>query len=177
MSRPRRRPLTAASAAVRRFTAGCSPPAGIPRLALLALLVPLALFGGALGALGCGDPDARARCAQCGMYADAAPQWTAHATSSGGAALAFDGPKCLFRYAAAHAPDGLRALRVTEYYTQEARPADALLYVRGSDLRSPMGADLVPVEGEAAAAEFARDHGGDVLRYAEITPEVLAALE
>lgn len=117
------------------------------------------------------------RCAQCGMYADAAPQWLATARDSGGALLQFDGPKCMLRYAAgAGAGRGLQ-LSVTEYYSQTTKPVEALLFVRGSDLRSPMGRDLVPVEGRDAANDFARDHGGDVLTFAEITPAVLAGLD
>jgi nitrous oxide reductase accessory protein NosL len=142
----------------------------------------LALLTLALAALlwaGCGQSEARPRCAQCGMYADAAPQWIARATGPepDSAALAFDGPKCLFRYAAAQGPERVRALRVTEYYTQQERPDDAVLYVRGSDLRSPMGEDLVPVEGREAAEAFVRDHGGEVLSRADITDAVLTALQ
>jgi nitrous oxide reductase accessory protein NosL len=111
------------------------------------------------------------------MYADDAPQWAARARERSGATLHFDSPKCLLRYAAAADASRALALTVTEYYTQTARPAEAVLYVRGSDLRSPMGADLVPVEGREAAEAFARDHGGDVLTLGEITPAVLARLE
>ena len=71
----------------------------------------------------------------------------------------------------------MRALRLTEYYTQAERPAEALLYVRGSDLMSPMGADLVPIEGREAAEGFARDHGGEVLTRGQVTSAVLSALE
>lgn len=117
------------------------------------------------------------RCAQCGMYADAAPQWLATARDSAGTVLQFDGPKCMLRYAAGADAARRLQLSVTEYYSQTARPADTLLYVRGSDLRSPMGRDLVPVDGRDAATDFARDHGGDVLTFAELTPEVLAGLD
>lgn len=142
----------------------------------MVLGVTLALSTVALVA--CGSPrDERPRCAQCGMYADDAPQWAASAREPGGATLHFDGPKCLLRYVAAAGAGRDLALTVTEYYSQTSRPADGLLYVRGSDVRSPMGRDLVPVDGQEAAAEFARDHGGDVLTFAEITPAVLAGLE
>lgn len=126
----------------------------------------------------CGSStDERPRCAQCGMYADAAPQWVANAHEPGGVVRHFDGPKCMFRYAAAAGAGRDLELSVTEYYSQTTQPAEGLLYVRGSDLRSPMGRDLVPLDGREAAAEFTRDHGGDVLTFGEITPAVLAGLD
>ena len=41
--------------------------------------------------------------------------------------------------------------------------ADAVLYVVGSDVLGPMGADLVPVSGPDAAKRFASEHGGRVV--------------
>ena len=146
------------------------------RACTLLLGVTLALTSAALVACG-STSDERPRCAQCGMYADDAPQWAASAREPGGATQHFDGPKCLLRHAAAAGAGRDLTLTVTEYYSQTSRRADALLYVRGSDLRSPMGADLVPLDGREAAEAFARDHGGDVLTFGEITPAVLAGLE
>lgn len=141
-----------------------------PLEAAVAMVVVLTL-------LACSNAEPRPRCAQCGMYADSAPAWAAAATGPEGATLRFDAPKCLFRYAAAQGPERVRALRLTEYYTQAERPAEALLYVRGSDLMSPMGADLVPIEGREAAEGFARDHGGEVLTLSQVTSAVLSALD
>lgn len=138
--------------------------------------VTLAVSSAALVACG-STSDERPRCAQCGMYADDAPQWAASAREPGGVTLHFDGPKCMLRYAAAAGAGRDLTLTVTEYYSQTSRPAAEMLYVRGSDLRSPMGADLVPLDGREAAEAFARDHGGDVLTFGEITPAVLAGLE
>ena len=87
-----------------------------PLEAAVAMVVVLTL-------LACSNAEPRPRCAQCGMYADSAPAWAAAATGPEGATLRFDSPKCLFRYAAAQGPERLRALRLTEYYTQAERPA------------------------------------------------------
>ncbi len=121
--------------------------------------------------------EARARCAQCGMFTDTAPQWRATAATSAGAELAFDSPKCLFRYRSAHAEVDVASLRVREYYSQTEAPATGLVYVHGSDLRSPMGRDLVPLSDEEAAAAFRADHGGESVTFEGITEALLAGLD
>ena len=122
-----------------------------------------------------GAREERPRCAQCGMFADAAPQWAARADADE-TTLRFDSPKCLFRYHAAH-PDTLMRLRVRGYYSHEELDAEAGVYVRGSDLQSPMGADLVPLSDADAAAEFIEGHGGEAVSYGEIDAALLRGLD
>ena len=51
-------------------------------------------------------------------------------------------------------------------------------FVVGSDVLGPMGHELVPFAREAEAREFLRDHRGkQVLRFAEVTPALLKALD
>ena len=112
-----------------------------------------------------------ARCAQCGMRVDMVPEWTAGLGDE-----RFDAPKCLFRWAAEHdraATEGW----VMEYYSGERRPAFEVLYVAGSDVLSPMGDDLVPVEGRESAERFAADHGGRVVEPGAIDAALLASLD
>jgi nitrous oxide reductase accessory protein NosL len=52
---------------------------------------------------------------------------------------------------------------VTEYYGRTRRAFDQVVYVDGSDVLGPMGADLVPVAPRERAEEFVRDHGGTIL--------------
>ena len=132
----------------------------------------------ALAVLACGGeaPTERPRCAQCGMYADGAPAWRGDAEDAQGHTLAFCSPKCLLRHRAAHAGE-IRNARLRDYYGQAERPVTELWYVRGSDLRSPMGDDLVPLGDEAAATEFAADHGGEALSFESIDGTVLQSLD
>ena len=52
------------------------------------------------------------------------------------------------------------------------------VYVLGSDVLGPMGHELVPHEDEAEAKEFMADHKGRrIFRFAEVTPELLDALD
>ena len=66
----------------------------------------------------------------------------------------------------------------TDYYTTRPIKARDAVYVRGSDVLGPMGAELVPLENDALAESFRADHGGEPpLAFDEIDRTVLEALE
>lgn len=134
----------------------------------------LALLASLLAAsCGRGPTEAEAeavRCATCGMVVASDSGWRA-----GTATSMFDSPKCLLRSVlrGGNAADAW----VIEYYSQERRPAREMLYVTGSDLESPMGRDLVPVDGRDAAERLRADHGGErVLAWDQIDAELVEAL-
>ncbi|MGE0789405.1 MAG: nitrous oxide reductase accessory protein NosL [Sandaracinaceae bacterium] len=107
------------------------------------------------------------RCAGCGMLVASDSGWRAGARDASGAELAFDAPKCLFRYQLAH--PGTEDAWVIEYYGQTRQRADEVLYVIGSDLEGPMGPDLVPVRDRAEAERLLTDHRGDaILEVADV---------
>lgn len=128
-----------------------------------------------LAMLGCSAASERPRCAECGMLADADPRFAAGA-SRGDEALGFDAPKCLFRYLRGPRGAGAHGAWVTSYYEQRRVPAERAVYVVGSDVRSPMGEDLVPLEDRASADEFVAGHGGRVIDHAAIDPALLDRL-
>ncbi len=109
----------------------------------------------------CGE-SGRPRCAQCGMFADTAPAWT---VESGDAR--YDAPKCALR---AEGPNP--ALRFRGYYEGELRPGADYRFVLGSDVRGPMGDDLVPVRPEQVD-HFIADHGGRALAFNAIDTALL----
>lgn len=95
-----------------------------------------------------------------------------------GRALAFDAPRCLFQYRATPEGQGLRDPWVIEHYGPGDRqtPATAVRFVRGSDVRGPMGPDLVPV-AEESVERFRRDHGGSpALAFEQVTGEIVRGL-
>jgi nitrous oxide reductase accessory protein NosL len=105
------------------------------------------------------------RCAHCGMLV--AGDWLAcGATQADGGPVVFDTPKCLFGYLASAAGAGASEAWVTEYYGRTRQPVDRVVYVDGSDVSGPMGADLVPIAPRERAEEFVRDHGGTILDLA-----------
>ncbi len=137
-----------------------------------AFMILFALFVGAA----CGSSDrsepasSPGRCDTCGMRVTPDDGWRA-----GAEGLTFDSPKCLFRHASRHGT--LTEPWVIEYYAQERRDATELLYVTGTDLRSPMGADLVPVDGREAAERMRTDHEGElILAFDEIEPALIESL-
>lgn len=49
-----------------------------------------------------------------------------------------------------------------------------LTYVVGSDVQGAMGPDFVPFSSEDDAQAFADEHGGDLVAYDDITPELVS---
>ena len=120
---------------------------------------------------------ATARCAHCGMRVPADSTWRAGLSTASGEALLFDAPKCMFRVLRGERGANARDAWVIEYYSSERRPASSLLYVLGSDVESPMGRDLVPIEGRERAERFLRDHHAQrVLTYDEVTAAIVDEL-
>jgi copper chaperone NosL len=124
-------------------------------------------------------------CAVCGMLVARHPEWLAQVVYEDGSQAFFDGPKDLFkyllrpeRYAADKRGVETTAVLVTSYYVGAATDARQAFYVVGSDVTGPMGAELVPHPTLEAAEEFARDHHGErIVRFDDVTPELLNELE
>jgi nitrous oxide reductase accessory protein NosL len=101
------------------------------------------------------------------------------------AVLYFDGPKDMFRFLfdpAKYLPGRSRAqvgsVWVTDYYSLALIDGSTALYVRGSDILGPMGAELIPFAKEEEAKEFMNDHKGQgLLSFAEVTPGVIGSLD
>ena len=65
-----------------------------------------------------------------------------------------------------------------DYYSLAFIDGRQAFYVIGSNVRGPMGKELVPFAGRADADGFLHDHQGKkVLRFGEITPATLKELE
>lgn len=125
---------------------------------------------------------ARDRCPVCGMFVAKYPDFAAQLVTGGGEVLHFDGVKDLMkRYlgtAGGKATPDARAVWVKDYYSLRWIDGRGAFFVEGGDVYGPMGRELVPLETEAAAREFLKDHKGvRVLKFEEITPEVLKRLE
>ena len=121
------------------------------------------------------------RCPVCGMLVAPYPEWTAQVRHGDGATVFFDGCKDLFKYllmfeiyAPRHVRRDVAAVFVTNYYDGEAIAARTALFVTGSDVMGPMGAELVPHRSFEAAEDFLKDHHGTrILRFDEIDESVL----
>lgn len=124
-------------------------------------------------------------CPICGMFVTKYPQWVATLVFQDGTARHFDGAKDLFKYLfdlAKYAPgrsrDDIAIIAATEYYGLARIDARGAWYVVGSDVLGPMGHELVPLATATDAEEFLGDHKGTaILRFDDVTPEILAGLD
>lgn len=130
-------------------------------------------------------PGPRDTCPVCGMFVAKYPEWVATVLYLDGHAHHFDGAKDMFKYlldlikwAPGHRKEDIAAIRVTEYYGLTRVDAQNAYYVIRSDVLGPMGHELIPFQTREDAEEFMADHSGRrVLRFPEVTPSLLDALD
>jgi len=130
-------------------------------------------------------PGPRELCPVCGMVVAKYPDWIAAITWRDGHTHYFDGAKDLFkfffdlpRYAPGHRREAIQSILVTEYYDLRRIDARQAWYVIGSDVRGPMGHELIPLASQADAEEFMRDHQGRrILRFEQVTRALPEALD
>lgn len=130
-------------------------------------------------------PGAADKCPVCGMFVAKYTDFAAQLQFKDGSALFFDGPKDLFKYylglaapQAGRKPADVTAVFVTGYYKLAPIDGRKAYYVTGSDVSGPMGRELIAFDKEADAREFKKDHKGKaVLRFREVTPDVIKGLE
>ena len=155
------------------------------RLGAVLALVLLASAPAAAEEVGPRKPTDASRCPVCGMLVARHPDWLAQIVLAEDEVLFFDGAKDLFRFlldpedrpGAARARESGVAF-VTSYYDREAIHARDALFVIGSDVLGPMGAELIPHASREEAEEFRRDHGGSaILGFHEVTREILVRLD
>jgi nitrous oxide reductase accessory protein NosL len=131
------------------------------------------------------DPGVKDTCPVCGMFVAKYPEWIATVQYKDGHAHHFDGAKDMFKYlfdlhrwAPGHKAANIQTIGVTEYYGLTRIDAREALYVIGSDVLGPMGHELVPLESEADAEAFLRDHKGTrILRFDEVDKSLPAKLD
>jgi copper chaperone NosL len=130
-------------------------------------------------------PTPKDKCPVCGMFVYKYPDWVAQAVFRDGSRIFFDGVKDQIKfyfkvpqYQPGKSRGEITILYVTDYYSLENIEGTRAYYVIGSDVFGPMGKELIPFGKEAEAQEFLKDHKGKrILRFQEITPEVLKTLD
>ena len=124
-------------------------------------------------------------CPVCGMLVSKYPNWVAVVVYKDDHAHFFDGAKDFFKFLATpgkydtrHSVDRVAAMWVTEFYGLTRIDARKAFYVIGSDVLGPMGHELVPLETEADALDFLKEHKGRrIVSFDQVTPEMIAALD
>ena len=122
-------------------------------------------------------------CGKCGMYPAKYPRWQSQIIFKDGSMTPFDGCKCMFNfmsamdnYDKAHSMDDLAAVWVKDFNSGKWIDGTEAHFVVGSKMMGPMGKELIPFADQAAAMKFHQEQGGNMMMYAEITPEVLKSL-
>jgi copper chaperone NosL len=147
---------------------------------LVLIVVYLVVIATVAAAEGPPPPGPKDRCAVCGMFVAQHPNWIAAIIEADGSRHYFDGPKDLFRFLLREGGSVTEnsEIWVTDYYTTKPLRARDAVFVRGSDVLGPMGAELVPLASAELAESFRTDHGGDdPLAFGEIDDAVLRSLE
>jgi copper chaperone NosL len=130
-------------------------------------------------------PTAADRCSVCGMFVSKYPAWTAEIVFTDGSYVVFDGAKDMFtyyvdfgKYNPSKKRDDIASMYVMDYYAVSFIDARTAYYVNGSDVRGPMGNELIPFASEADARTFKEDHKGKaVLVFSTVTPAILKGLK
>jgi nitrous oxide reductase accessory protein NosL len=125
------------------------------------------------------------RCPVCGMFVAKYPDWFAAILFKDGSYAVFDGVKDMMkyyhnlkRYNPSKRPADIDFVQVNDYYRLAPIDGSKAFYVIGSNIYGPMGKELVPFEKKEDAEEFMVDHiGKSMLRFQEITPEILRRLD
>ena len=124
-----------------------------------------------------------ARCPVCGMVSNLYPAWTTLMVMRDGKKFYFDGIKDLMRFyldEARYRYDRRRIahLVVQDFYGLAPLDARKAWYVIDSDVRGPMGRELVPLRTRQQAETFLGDHHGrGIVRFEAITPRLLSTLD
>lgn len=127
---------------------------------------------------------ARGRCAMCGMDVSLRPEWAGSIELADGTVHSTCSVRCTLA-TALHAqkflgvdPGQIRSVLVPDYLHPGTRlQASSALFVVDSDVRGPMGVELVPAASEADVQVIVSRHGGRMVRHAEVTPALLMALK
>ena len=124
-------------------------------------------------------------CPVCGMIVSKYPNWAATLAWKNGRAQHFDGAKDVFKflqalqkYAPGRKSEDIKFIVVTEFYNLEKSRRQKGFLRDGIGCHGPMGHELAPLATRADAEDFLKDHKGKrILRYDEVTPEIIAKVD
>jgi nitrous oxide reductase accessory protein NosL len=130
-------------------------------------------------------PSQKDKCPVCGMFVAKYPDFLAEILFKDGSYAVFDGTKDMFKYyfnLKKYNPqkrlEDIDSIYVTDYYNLTLMDGYQTFYVTGSDVYGPMGKELIPLEKEADAKEFMKDHKGQsILRFKGITYQIIKGLD
>ncbi len=118
------------------------------------------------------------------MFVARYPDIIAEIIFKDGTYAVFDGCKDMFRYYLnmkeynpSKSINDIDSIYVHEYYDLKIIDGRKAYYVVGSNVTGPMGRELVPFRSEEDASAFQYDHKGKILRFGDVTEEVMKAIK
>ncbi len=119
-------------------------------------------------------------CPVCGMSLTEHPMWVAVIMFKDGKHVKFHGPKNMLiyyfnigKYTKKYRVKDIAGLYVTEYYSLKHIKAQKAYYAVGSDVKGPMGDELIPLKDIESYEKFLKEHGGKIMTFDEITSEII----
>ncbi len=121
------------------------------------------------------------KCPVCGMFVEPYKKWVAKIEFENSKYLVFDGAKDMFKLYFEPQKFGVKELfksiHVTDYYDVFGIDAKKACYVIHSDVFGPMGSELIPFETKDKCDGFVKDHGGKVIKFEDITKDIVYSLD
>jgi copper chaperone NosL len=117
-----------------------------------------------------------AKCPICGMFVAKYPKWVAKISHEH--IHYFDGVKDMMKFIFTNEDKVEKAnIEVTDYYTVTGIKAKKATYVVGSNVYGPMGNELIPFSTKEKAKEFAKNHGGKLYSFGDISKQLVESLD
>jgi nitrous oxide reductase accessory protein NosL len=119
----------------------------------------------------------------CGMSVSEDPSWVAVIMFSDGKHVKLHGTKCMFtyyfnlaKYDEKRGRQNVATMHVMDYRSLEPINAKKAYYVIHSNIKGPMGDELIPLKDRESAEAFIKENGGKILLFKNITPETINSL-
>jgi nitrous oxide reductase accessory protein NosL len=124
------------------------------------------------------EPGPKDRCPVCGMYPARYPRHHSQVKAVDGATIHFCSTQCLVTFKAEPArylkkPTKIKAAWVQVYPEGGWEYGGGLYYLVGSSIIGPMGPEALPFRQRQNAAKLAREKGGKVYRFPDLTPDIV----
>lgn len=124
------------------------------------------------------EPDDNDLCTVCGMLPVRFPRHSCQIETKSGGHHHFCSTQCLINYLAAPAsylkePPPIKTIWVKVPGHRDYEFYNSLYYLVGSKLLGPMGPEALPFRKLDAARENAAEHGGAIVRFKELKPELI----
>jgi len=122
-----------------------------------------------------------AKCPVCGMFVHKYPKWAALMEVNGKKNY-FDGVKDMMKFYFfdkdfPYDRAKINKVLVRDYYTLESVDATKAYYVIDSNVLGPMGHELIAFKTKKEAENFINDHKGRIMKFQEITVELVEGLD